>query len=74
MMLMQRWKPPNGLPISRAPARATVIDRETNFQKTPDLDRPSRGVGCMGGLGGGSSVRRRAKVPTSGCVDRQRLR
>jgi hypothetical protein len=41
---------PNGLPISRAPARITSLDRENGFQKTPDLERPSRGVGCMGVL------------------------
>jgi len=44
--------PPNGLRISRAPARVTLIDWESNLQKTPDLDRPSRGVGWMRLLGG----------------------
>jgi len=39
------------LPISRAPARITLIDRENILQKTDDLERTGRGVGCMGGLG-----------------------
>jgi len=47
---------PNGLPISRAPARATLIDQESIPQKTLDLDRTGRGVGCMGGLAGGFAV------------------
>jgi hypothetical protein len=40
------------LGISGAPARARPIDRENILQKTPDLYRTDRGIGCMGGLGG----------------------
>ncbi len=46
--LMRR---PNGLRISRAPARITSIDREGGFQNSNDLDRPGRGVGWMRLLG-----------------------
>src|SRR5262245_46678859 len=42
----------NGLPISRAPARATLIDWESSFQNSNDLERTGRGVGCMGVLDG----------------------
>ena len=55
--------PPTALRISRTPASATSIDRESVFQKTSDLDRPSRGVGWMRLLGRnrGLCVRRAAK-------------
>ena len=39
--------PSNALPISRAPAELGQIDRKSNLQKTYDLDRPNRGVGCI---------------------------
>ena len=43
--------PSNGLRFSRAPARATSIDRERDRQETSDLDRTGRGVGWMRLLG-----------------------
>src|SRR5262245_10316161 len=46
-------QPPNGLRISHAPARATLISRESYLQKPPDLDRTGRGVGWMRLLGRG---------------------
>jgi hypothetical protein len=34
--------------LSRAPARATPISRENDRQKSNDLERTGRGVGCSG--------------------------
>ena len=42
--------------LATAPARITSIDRESNLQNSNDLDRTSRGVGCMGVFGGSSGI------------------
>jgi hypothetical protein len=51
MSILYDGLPSNGLGFSRAPASTASLDRESVWQKTYDLDRPSRGVGWKPVLG-----------------------